>query len=145
MNVITLFTTNHIELIEPTFLRGKRIGSIITIDCLDAETAGKFIEASFTESEGYLLDGDFSEVCKFIEENEIVPAFMAEIVESVKSKLIFQDDNKVTPFHIRASVESYIRQVGLSKKKDMSETQESSLYKALKECFANGMIDFVKD
>lgn len=145
MNVITLFTTNHIELIEPTFLRGKRIGSIITMDCLDAETAGKFIEASFTESEGYLLDGDFSEVCKFIEENEIAPAFMAEIVESVKSKLIFQDDNKVTPFHIRTSVESYIRQVGLSRKKDMSETPESRLYKALKECFANGMIDFVKD
>lgn len=145
MNVITLFTTNHIELIEPTFLRGKRIGSIITMDCLDAETAIKFIEASFTEKEGYVLDGDFAEVCKFIEENEIAPAFMAEIVESVKSKLIFQDDNNVTPFHIKASVESYIRQVGLSRKKDMSETPETRLYKALKACFANGFNDFLKE
>lgn len=145
MNVITLFTTNHIELIEPTFLRGKRIGSIITMDCLDAETAIKFIEASFTKKEGYILDGDFAEVCKFIEENEIAPAFMAEIVESVKSKLIFQDDNNVTPFHIRTSVESYIRQVGLSRKKDMSETPESRLYKAMKECFSNGFNDFIKD
>lgn len=145
MNVITLFTTNHIELIEPTFLRGKRIGSIITMDCLDAETAIKFIEASFTEKEGYVLDGDFTEVCKFIEENEIAPAFMAEIVESVKSKLIFQDDNNVTPFHIKASVESYIRQVGLSRKKDMSETPETRLYKALKTCFANGFNDFLKE
>lgn len=145
MNVITLFTTNHIELIEPTFLRGKRIGSIITMDCLDAETAIKFIEASFTKKEGYILDGDFTEVCKFIEENEIAPAFMAEIVESVKSKLIFQDDNNVTPFHIKASVESYIRQVGLSRKKDMSETPETRLYKALKTCFANGFNDFLKE
>ena len=145
MNVITLFTTNHIELIEPTFLRGKRIGSIITMDCLDAETAIKFIEASFTEKEGYVLDGDFAEVCKFIEENEIAPAFMAEIVESVKSKLIFQDDNNVTPFHIKASVESYIRQVGLSRKKDMSETPETRLYKALKTCFASGFNDFLKE
>ena len=145
MNVITLFTTNHIELIEPTFLRGKRIGSIITMDCLDAETANEFIKASFTEKEGYVLNGDFGEVCNFIQENEIAPAFMAEIVESVKSKLIFQDDNNVTPFHIRTSVESYIRQVGLSRKKDMSETPESRLYKAMKECFSNGFNDFLKD
>ena len=145
MNVITLFTTNHIELIEPTFLRGKRIGSIITMDCLDAETANEFIKALFTEKEGYVLVGDFNEVCNFIQENEIAPAFMAEIVESVKSKLIFQDDNNVTPFHIRTSVESYIRQVGLSRKKDMSETPESRLYKAMKECFSNGLNDFIKD
>jgi transitional endoplasmic reticulum ATPase len=145
MNVITLFTTNHIELIEPTFLRGKRIGSIITMDCLDAETANEFIKASFTEKEGYVLNGDFGEVCNFIQENEIAPAFMAEIVESVKSKLIFQDDNNVTPFHIRTSVESYIRQVGLSRKKDMSETPESRLYKAMKECLSNGFNDFLKD
>ena len=145
MNVITLFTTNHIELIEPTFLRGKRIGSIITMDCLDAETANMFIKASFTEKEGYVLTGDFAEVCNFIQENEIAPAFMAEIVESVKSKLIFQDDNNVTPFHIRTSVESYIRQVGLSRKKDMSETPESRLYKAMKECFSNGFNDFLKE
>ena len=44
MNVIAMFTTNHIELIEPTFLRGKRIGSIITMDYLDAATTRKFIQ-----------------------------------------------------------------------------------------------------
>ena len=43
MNVISLFTTNHIELIEPTFLRGKRIGSIISLGFLDAKTAKKFV------------------------------------------------------------------------------------------------------
>lgn len=133
LNVITLFTTNHIELIEPTFLRGKRIGSVITMDCLDAETAEKFIKASFTEKEGYVLEGDFTEVYKYIESADIAPAFMAEIVESAKSKLIFMDDNKVTPFHIQASVESYQRQVALAQKKDMTETPEVKLVKALRE------------
>ena len=133
LNVITLFTTNHIELIEPTFLRGKRIGSVITMDCLDAETAEKFIKASFTKEEGYVLDGDFTEVYKYIESAGIAPAFMAEIVESTKSKLIFIDDNKVTPFHIKTSVESYQRQVALAQKKDVTETPSEKLVKALRE------------
>lgn len=133
LNVITLFTTNHIELIEPTFLRGKRIGSIITLDCLDKDTAERFIKASFTEKEGYVLDGDFTEVYEYIEKAQIAPAFMAEIVESTKSKLIFSDDNKVTPFHIKASVESYQRQVNLAHTKDMSETPELKFVNALKD------------
>lgn len=133
LNVITLFTTNHIELIEPTFLRGKRIGSVITMDCLDAETAEKFVKASFTKEEGYVLDGDFTQVYKYIEEADIAPAFMAEIVESAKSKLIFSNDNKVTPFHIQASVESYQRQVALAQKKDVTETPAEKLVKALRE------------
>lgn len=133
LNVITLFTTNHIELIEPTFLRGKRIGSVITMDCLDAETAEKFVKASFTKEEGYVLEGDFTDVYKYIEKANIAPAFMAEIVESTKSKLIFSDDNKVTPFHIRTSVESYQRQVALAQKKDVTETPSERLVKALRE------------
>ena len=133
LNVITLFTTNHIELIEPTFLRGKRIGSVITMDCLDADTAERFVKASFTEKEGYVLDGDFTEVYEYIEKADIAPAFMAEIVESTKSKLIFMDDNKVTPFHIKTSVESYQRQVTLAQKKDVTETPAEKLVKALRE------------
>lgn len=133
LNVITLFTTNHIELIEPTFLRGKRIGSIITMDCLDAETAEKFIKASFTPEEGYELEGDFTEVYDLIAKADIAPAFMAEIVEATKSKLIFAESNKVAPFHIKTSVESYQRQVQLAQKKDMSETVEDRFVKALKD------------
>lgn len=144
MNVITLFTTNHIELIEPTFLRGKRIGSIITMDCLDKETAEKFIKASFTNKEGYELDGDFSEVYEYIEKARIAPAFMAEIIESTKSKLIFTDDNKVTPFHIKTSVESYQRQVSLAQKKDMSETLEMRFTNAFKEVMKTAEIDKVE-
>ena len=144
MNVITLFTTNHIELIEPTFLRGKRIGSVITMDCLDKETAEKFIKASFTSAEGYELEGDFTEVYEYIEQVRIAPAFMAEIIESTKSKLIFADDNKVTPFHIRTSVESYQRQVNLAQKKDMSETLEMRFTNAFKEVMRTAEIEKVE-
>lgn len=144
MNVITLFTTNHIELIEPTFLRGKRIGSVITMDCLDKETAEKFIKASFTSAEGYELEGDFTEVYEYIEQVKIAPAFMAEIIESTKSKLIFADDNKVTPFHIRTSVESYQRQVNLAQKKDMSETLEMRFTNAFKEVMRTAEIEKVE-
>lgn len=127
MNVITLFTTNHIELIEPTFLRGKRIGSVITMDCLDAETAERFIRETFSEAEGYSVDGDLSDVCNYIAKAQIAPAFMAEIVESTKSKLIFTEETHVTSFHIKTSVESYQRQVGLASKKAVIETPADKL------------------
>lgn len=127
MNVITLFTTNHIELIEPTFLRGKRIGSVITMDCLDAETAERFIRETFSEAEGYSVDDDLSDVCNYIAKAQIAPAFMAEIVESTKSKLIFTKETHVTSFHIKTSVESYQRQVGLASKKAVIETPADKL------------------
>lgn len=127
MNVITLFTTNHIELIEPTFLRGKRIGSVITMDCLDAETAERFIRETFSEAEGYSVDDDLSDVCNYIAKAQIAPAFMAEIVESTKSKLIFTEETHVTSFHIKTSVESYQRQVGLASKKTVIETPADKL------------------
>lgn len=132
MNVITLFTTNHIELIEPTFLRGKRIGSIISMGFLDSKTADKFIKASFAEG-GYVIKEDLTEVCKLVEASNIAPAFMAEIVESVKSKMIFSETNEVKAEYIKHSVNSYLRQVALSQKKDMSETPEQKLASALKE------------
>jgi transitional endoplasmic reticulum ATPase len=127
MNVITLFTTNHIELIEPTFLRGKRIGSVITMDCLDAETAERFIRETFSEAEGYSVDDDLLDVCNYIAKAQIAPAFMAEIVESTKSKLIFTEETHVTSFHIKTSVESYQRQVGLASKKAVIETPADKL------------------
>lgn len=127
MNVITLFTTNHIELIEPTFLRGKRIGSVITMDCLDAETAERFIRETFSEAEGYSVDDDLSDVCNYIAKAQIAPAFMAEIVESTKSKLIFTEETHVTSFHIKTSVESYQHQVGLASKKAIIETPADKL------------------
>lgn len=132
MNVITLFTTNHLELIEPTFLRGKRIGKVISLGALDEATAKEFIERSFVGD--YTLQGDFSAVCKQIRDSNIAPAFMAEIVESVKSDMIFMDDTKVVlPQYIKVAVESYLRQVGLAQKKDMTETPEVKFAESIRE------------
>lgn len=138
MNVITLFTTNHIELIEPTFLRGKRIGSVITMDCLDRDTALKFIQESFKESEGYKIE-KLSSSLDLIEEMEIAPSFMAEIVESIKSKLIFSEDNTVTDEILKRAVKAYDRQVNLSRKKDMSATPEKEFYKNMQTLMAEGI------
>lgn len=132
MNVISLFTTNHIELIEPTFLRGKRIGSIISMGALDAKTAEEFIRKSF-EIGCYTIQDDLTEVCQFIEKSNIVPAFMAEIIEKVKAMMVLNDQCVVDPREIMFSVESYLHQVELSRTKDMSVTPEKRFVDALKE------------
>lgn len=134
MNVITLFTTNHIELIEPTFLRGKRIGTIISMGALDAKTAEIFIEESFKIG-CYTLVDDISGVCKLIEQNKIVPAFMAEIIEKVKAMMVLNDECEVKAEYIEYSVKSYLHQVDLSRTKDMSVTPEKRFVDALREVF----------
>ena len=132
MNVITLFTTNHIELIEPTFLRGKRVGTIISMGPLDAETAEQFIRKSF-EIGCYTILDDLTDVCKFIEASHIAPAFMAEIIEKVKSMMILANQCEVKADDIKYSVQSYLRQVELSRTKDMSVTPEKKFVDALLE------------
>lgn len=132
MNVITLFTTNHIELIEPTFLRGKRVGTIISMGPLDRETAEQFIRKSF-EIGCYTILDDLKDVCKFIEESHIAPAFMAEIIEKVKSMMVLNDQCEVKANDIKYSVQSYLRQVELSRTKDMSVTPEKKFVDSLLE------------
>lgn len=132
MNVITLFTTNHIELIEPTFLRGKRVGTIISMGPLDAETAEQFIRKSF-EIGCYTILDDLTEVCKFIEASHIAPAFMAEIIEKVKSMMVLNNQCEVKSDDIRYSVQSYLRQVELSRTKDMSVGPEKKFVDAFLE------------
>lgn len=126
MNVIALFTTNHIELIEPTFLRGKRIGSVISMGTLDAKTAKKFLEHSFKDQ--YTLEEEgIDKVCQAVADHNIVPAFMAEIVETVKSNMIFEESSIVKAKNIQHSLESYLKQVQLAQKKDMSVSPEAQL------------------
>lgn len=130
MNVITIFTTNHIELIEPTFLRGKRIGSIVTLSGLDTETAQVFFEDAFS---GFKFEGDFNPIYQLIESYEIVPAFMAEIIEAVKSNMLFMDDpNIIRPEYVKTAVESYAHQMGLAKVKDLSRTPEVQLAESIR-------------
>jgi len=135
MNIISLFTTNHIELIEPTFLRGKRIGSIISLGFLDKKTAQTFVEKTFAK-DGYTVAPDakgMDEVYKLIETSNIAPAFMAEITEAVKSHMILSEDNVVKADYLRNSVKAYIRQVDLSRTKDMTETADMRLASSLRE------------
>lgn len=134
MNVISLFTTNHINLIEPTFLRGKRIGTIISMTALDAKTAEKFIRESFKIG-CYTISDDLTEVCDFIGKHDIAPAFMAEIIEKVKSMMVLEDQCEVKAEYIKFSVESYLHQVELSRIKDMTSTPEKRLVDALREVF----------
>jgi transitional endoplasmic reticulum ATPase len=132
MNVISLFTTNHIELIEPTFLRGKRIGTIISMGFLDAETALDFIKESFAIG-NYHIAEDMTEVCELIAKSDIAPAFMAEIVEAVKARLVFDERQDVTKQDIEYAVKSYLHQVELAKKKPSDETVEQKLGDAMRE------------
>jgi transitional endoplasmic reticulum ATPase len=130
MNVIALFTTNHLELIEPTFLRGKRIGTIISMGFLDAKTAEKYV-TSFCQ--GIDLEGDFAPVYDLIGKSDIAPAFMAEIIENVKSTMVIRGNNSFDSTEFLGCVKSYLRQVALSRTKDSSVTKEAALAIALKD------------
>jgi len=130
MNVIALFTTNHLELIDPTFLRGKRIGTIISMTYLDAFTAEKYVSAF---CENITLEGDFAPVYKLIGESNIAPAFMAEIIENVKSNMVIRGDNNVQASHFMVCIKSYLRQVSLAQTKDMTKSPAEKLGVALVE------------
>ena len=134
MNVISLFTTNHIELIEPTFLRGKRIGTIISMGSLDAQAAIDFIKASFAIGD-YTINDDLTEVGELIAKYNIVPAFMAEIIEKVKANMILANQAEVKAEDIKFSVESYQHQMELSRTKDLSKSPAEELIEAIKKCF----------
>jgi hypothetical protein len=143
MNVIALFTTNHLESIDPTFLRGKRIGTIISMGCLDEATAEKYINEFCL---GINLVGDFSPVYKMIGENNIAPAFMAEIIENVKSTMVIRGDKNVEALHFITCIKSYLRQVGLSKTKTNYKSHEQTLADSLKAILHDeGYFDGVKD
>jgi transitional endoplasmic reticulum ATPase len=140
MNVIAMFTTNHIELIEPTFLRGKRIGSIVSMGHLEAQTAYDFIQHTFADYT--IVEEGMMEVCKEIEAAEIVPAFMAEITEKTKANLLFEKDTDlVKAEHIRSSFKSYIRQVELAQTKDMSVSPSEELGNALTKVLGTAKIE----
>jgi hypothetical protein len=116
-------------LIEPTFLRGKRIGSIISLGYLNSSTAKKYIDHF---CEGIELEGDFNPVYNLIENSKIAPAFMAEIIENVKSNMVIRGDKTIKAEHFIVCIKSYLVQVGLSKTKDTSMTKEMILADSLK-------------
>jgi ATP-dependent 26S proteasome regulatory subunit len=142
MNVIALFTTNHINKIDPTFLRGKRIGTIISMDFLEAHTAEQYVN-SFCD--GITLTGDFTPIYQKIADSNIAPAFMAEIIENVKSTMVIRGDNTLSATEFDTCILSYLRQVELAQTKDNYVTTDQALAKSLKAVLHdNGYFDEVK-
>lgn len=114
LNNIYIFTTNHIEKINPTFLRGKRIGALISMNYLNAETTEAMLKHFLADN----LDvhEDLSEVVNMIVNNKIAPAFISEIIEKAKTNLTFYDKEFVSAGILKSYVESYLTQVRIVQK-----------------------------
>lgn len=126
-NVISIFTTNHLENINPTFIRGKRIGSIITLGNLDTATAKNFIEGFFPQG----VTGSLTPALALVEKLGIVPAFMAEILDRVKANLVYQNKEKPSATDIESSIESYKVQMDLAQVQSADPSPADKLASAL--------------
>lgn len=109
--IISIFTTNHIELIEPTFLRGKRIGSLINFGALDRDTAQQFIEKLVVNAKGEPLmeAGNKDEAVEAL--CGIVPAFASEVIDKAKAYMINRGGSKISNDDIVKASESYRKQM----------------------------------
>jgi transitional endoplasmic reticulum ATPase len=133
-NIISIFTTNHLNKINPTFLRGKRIGSLIEMTHLDRKASSEFL--NFFLKDLLPKNSNIEESLDLIEEYKIVPAFLSEIVEKVKTTVIYNKNKKIkTSDVLLSTIKSYIRQITLvneaSKEKVQDEIQFIELYKKL--------------
>ncbi len=109
--IISIFTTNHIEVIEPTFLRGKRIGSLISFGMLDDETATQFIQKLVVDknNKSIMEEGDISRAVNAL--CGIAPAFASEVIDKAKAFMIHRGDNKITQDDIVSAANSYKAQM----------------------------------
>ena len=130
-NIISVFTTNHLELIDPTFLRGKRIGSLISMTALDKKTALDFINSHLGDA---LID-DATEAAEKVADKGIVPAFLAEILDRVKANMVYTQSTTTTCGEIIASIDSYEAQMKLAKTKRQDETEQDSAVRLYKDVF----------
>jgi transitional endoplasmic reticulum ATPase len=109
--IISIFTTNHIEVIEPTFLRGKRIGSLIPFGVLDMDTAKQFIDKLVVDKKGNTLmeKGDHSPAYQAL--CGIVPAFASEVIDKAKAYMIHRGATKINANDIVIAATSYKKQI----------------------------------
>lgn len=139
-NIISIFSTNHIEKIDPTFLRGKRIGSLVTLGALDEVTAKEMLEHNLA---GYNLE-QLDDAAKMVAEYEIVPAFLAEIIDSVKTRAVLLQTNDVAESDIINAIKLYKRQMDAAKLKSAVESDEDAymrLHKTILEAVVDSAID----
>lgn len=145
-NVITILTTNYINNIDPTFLRGKRIGTIVSLTHPDAATAKKMIEAYLVDEHGKsILADDCQRAAEEMERLEIVPAFIAEILDRVKSHLIYADQQTVSSEDIINSIKSYKMQMDIATLRKNSVTPAEQLVKLAKEVMSPEKQDITKE
>jgi len=143
MNIITILTTNHLENIDPTFLRGKRIGSIVTLTYPDKGTAKKMIEKYLVDEFGNsILDEDCEDAAVEIENNKIVPAFIAEILDRVKSHLIYSGKEKVNCADIVNSISSYKKQMEIATVRTGQKTEDQIFVESFKKVVNAPQVDF---
>jgi transitional endoplasmic reticulum ATPase len=142
MNIITILTTNHLENINPTFVRGKRIGSIVTLSYPDKETAKKMIERYLVDEFGNsILAEDCDDAAQEIENNRIVPAFIAEILDRVKSHLIYSGKETVTCQDIVNSIKSYKKQMEIATVRVGQKTDDEIFVESFKKIVGAPVLD----
>lgn len=129
--IISIFTTNHLERIDKTFLRGKRTGTIIKLTHFDAATAEQFMVKSL----GSTLVGTCTAAAKKVEELKIVPAFLAEILDRVAADRVFYDSDTVAEDQILAAIDAYRQQMDIARAGDRTET-DFEVYTRLHNKFA---------
>jgi transitional endoplasmic reticulum ATPase len=108
--IITILTTNHIDNINPAFLRAGRIDSLIQMSPLDEETAAQFITNFGKNSEGesvLVKDADYSEAAKSL--SGIVPAFASEVMNKAKMNALYRggEDEQINSGDIVAAAKSF--------------------------------------
>jgi ATP-dependent 26S proteasome regulatory subunit len=130
--IISIFTTNHIEKIEPTFMRGKRIGGLISLGPLDEETAIRFIRVMVPseESKIKITSEEINISAKYL--TGIVPAFASEIIDKAKIFMLERNDSIMNSEDIRKAADSYKKQMVHATMKNQ-ESDEKKLSEALKE------------
>lgn len=125
--IISIFTTNHIEKIEPTFMRGKRIGGLISLGPLDEETAERFIKVMVPSSDANIsITSDEAKIAAQYLAG-IVPAFAAEAIDKAKIFMLGRSTNEMNAEDIRKAAESYKKQIShASMKEQKNQYQELS-------------------
>lgn len=144
MNIITILTTNHLERIDPTFVRGKRIGSIVTLSYPDKETAKKMIERYLIDEFGNsILEEDCDAAAEEIERNKIVPSFIAEILDRVKAHLIYSGRTTVNCDDIINSIRSYKKQMEIATVRIGEKTNDELFVETFKKIVGTPQLDTV--
>lgn len=143
MRIITVLTTNHLENIDPTFLRGKRVGTVVSLTHPDAETAKEILEAQLVSDTGEsMLEDDITPAAEKIEELRIVPAFIAEITDRVKTHQIFSGKRTVSCQDVLSVITIFQRQIDLAKPKSVELSANEKLGLALRDVLT---VDEVKE